>query len=119
MEAGGSATPPKNSASPLRLTIKDAVHRALALSPSVQQAITNAKIAVEKPSQSREANLPIVSSNSQFLYTEGNGTPAARYIANNGVHEYIAQVDVHRSLSVSSVIEYRKSVVGAAVSKDQ
>ena len=110
--------PQTNTGTP-KLTLKDALKRARALSPSVQQAVTNAKIAAEQPTQSREINLPTVSSNSQYLYTQGNGTTAARYIANNGVHEYIAQVDVHQSLSLVSVIQYRKSVVAAALSKDQ
>lgn len=89
------------------------------MDPAVRLAEANAKIAAEKIVQTRTANLPIVAANSQFLYTEGNGTPAARYIANNGVHEYIAQGDVHQSLSVANIILYRQSIVAAALSRDQ
>lgn len=104
---------------PLRITLPDALKRAQTFSPTVQQALTNAKIAAEKPLQTRSANLPIVSANSQYLYTQGNGTPSARYIANNGVHEYIAQGDVHQALSLGNFILYRQSIVAAALSRDQ
>ncbi|MGC1782443.1 MAG: TolC family protein [Acidobacteriaceae bacterium] len=104
---------------PLRITLRDAIKRAKTFSPTVQLAITNAKIAAEKPLQTRSVNLPIVSANSQYLYTQGNGTPSARYIANNGVHEYIAQGDVHQALSLGNVILYRQSIVAAALSRDQ
>lgn len=103
----------------LYITLKDAIKRARVLSPAVQLAVTNAKVAAEKPSQAFSSNLPTVSSNSQYLYTEGNGTPSARYIANNGVHEYIAQVDVHQSLSLANIIFYRKSIAAAALSRDR
>jgi len=112
------AEPETNDAT-VKLTLTEALKRARALSPTLLHAVTNAKVAAEQPTQSRGINLPTVSSNSQYLYTQGNGTPAARYIANNGVHEYIAQVDVHQSLSLPSFLEYRKSVVAAALSKDQ
>jgi outer membrane protein TolC len=115
--SGQLETPP--GATSIEVTLEDALKRALAMSPSLRQAITNARIAAQKPTQSRGTNLPTVSSNSQFLYTEGNGTPVSRYIANNGVHEYIAQVDVHQALSVANVILYRQSVVSAALAKDQ
>jgi outer membrane protein TolC len=104
---------------PLQITLPDAIKRAQTFSPTVQQALTNAKIAAEKPLQTRSANLPIVSANSQYLYTQGNGTPSARYIANNGVHEYIAQGDVHQALSLGNFILYRQSIVAAALSRDQ
>ncbi len=69
--------------------------------------------------QARAANLPNVSGNSQYLYTQGNGTPAARFITNNGVHEYIAQTDVHQVISAPLLVGYRQSVVLRAVAKDQ
>lgn len=104
---------------PVQLTLADALRRAKAIDPAVRLALTNEKIAAEKTIQTRAANLPTVSSNSQFLYTEGNGTPSARYIANNGVHEYIAQVDVHQALSVANIALYRQSVVASAWAHDQ
>lgn len=104
---------------PVQLTLADALRRAKALDPAVRQAVTNEKVAAEQPTQTRAANLPTVSSNSQYLYTEGNGTPSARYIANNGVHEYIAQVDVRQALSVANIALYRQSVMASALARDQ
>ncbi|MHB1673668.1 MAG: TolC family protein [Acidobacteriaceae bacterium] len=104
---------------PVQLTLADALRRAKALDPAVRLALTNERIAAENPTQTRAANLPIVSYNSQYLYTEGNGTPTARYIANNGVHEYIAQVDVHQSLSVANIALYHQSIVASALVRDQ
>jgi hypothetical protein len=48
-----------------------------------------ARIAAENAVQARAANLPNITGNSQYLYTQGNGTLASRFIANNGVHEYL------------------------------
>lgn len=104
---------------PIQITLQDAVQRARTISPALRLATVNEKIAAETPIQNRALNLPTVSSNSQYLYTEGNKTPSGRYIANNGVHEYIAQVDVHQALSIANVAAYRKSVMAAALAKDQ
>ncbi len=123
--AQGSTTPAAELstsqpvASAFQLTLADAIKRARAISPTMQQALTNAGIAAGKLAESRAANLPIVSANSQYLYTQGNGTPSARYIANNGVHEYIAQGDVHQSLSLGNILIYRQSILEAALSRDQ
>lgn len=103
----------------LRITLADAIKRAKVISPTVQLALTNARIAAARPLEVRVANLPVVTATSQYLYTEGNGTPAARFIANNGVHEYIAQADVHQGISVANIILYHQSLVAGALSKDQ
>ena len=108
-----------NQSAPIQLTLTDAIQRASAMSPALRQAMTIEKIAAEKPTQTRAANLPTVSSNSQYLYTQGNGTPSARYVANNGVHEYIAQVNVHQSLSLANVALYRQSIMASALARDQ
>jgi len=103
----------------LSITLQDAIERARKLSPVLATALTNAKMAAEATVQTRAANLPNVTGNSQYLYTEGNGTLASRFIANNGVHEYIAQTDVHQAVSAPLLIEYRRSVVLQAVARDQ
>ncbi|MGI0133517.1 MAG: TolC family protein [Candidatus Micrarchaeaceae archaeon] len=118
--AGQVIVAPTPSAGPmLHVTLQDAIERAKKLSPTLATALTNAKVAAEAVVQTRAANLPNVSGNSQYLYTEGNGTIAARFIANNGVHEYIAQIDVHQAVSAPLLVEYRRSVVLHAVAKDQ
>ena len=45
--------------------------------------------------------------------------PAARFIANNGVHEYIAQADVHQAISGPLFSQYGRSVLLQAVARDQ
>lgn len=114
-----SAAPPEGPATTLHITLRDAIERAKKLSPTLAAALTNAKVAAETVVQARAADLPNVSGNSQYLYTEGNGTLAARFIANNGVHEYIAQTDIHQAISAPLLIEYRRTVVLDAVAKDQ
>ncbi len=113
------ALPVNSSKSTLHITLRNAIERAKKLSPALDAALANAKIAAEAAVQARAANLPNVSGVSQYLYTEGNGTAAARFIANNGVHEYIAQADVHQAVSAPLLIEYRRSAVLRAVARDQ
>jgi outer membrane protein TolC len=103
----------------LHITLQDAIERAKKLSPVLATALTNAKIAAEATVRARAANLPNVTGNSEYLYTEGNGTPYSRFIANNGVHEYLAQTDVHQAISAPLLVQYRRSVVLQAVAKDQ
>ncbi|MGH9684898.1 MAG: TolC family protein [Candidatus Acidiferrales bacterium] len=116
--AGVPEEPPVADAT-LTITLANALERAKAMSPELETALTNVKIAAEGIVQTRAANLPAVSANSQYLYTEGNGTLAARFIANNGVHEYIAQGDVHETISVPLLIQYRRSVVLKALARDR
>jgi outer membrane protein TolC len=113
------ARPVDSSETTLHITLQDAIERAKKQSPALDAALADAKIAAEATVQARAANLPNVSGVSQYLYTEGNGTLAARFIANNGVHEYIAQADVHQAISAPLLIEYRRSAVLRAVARDQ
>jgi len=106
-------------ASDMHLTLDEAIKRAKTLSPNLIAAFTNAKIAAENITQARSALLPNVTGNTQYLYTEGNGTPAARFIANNGVHEYIAQADVHQAISGPLFSQYGKTALLEAVARDQ
>jgi outer membrane protein TolC len=116
VRVAGAAQP---ADAPLNLSLEDAIRRANALSPALETALTNAKIAAETIVQSRAALLPAITANTQYLYTEGNGTSAARYIANNGVHEYIAEGDAHEALSVPLLIAHRRSVVLASLARDE
>jgi outer membrane protein TolC len=115
--ASGASAPGPATAMPI--TLEDAMARARALSPTLQAALANAGIAAEAVTQARAANLPTISANTQYLYTEGNGTAAARYIANNGVHEYIAQGVAHQTFSAALLIDHRRSALLAAVARDQ
>ncbi len=46
--------------------------------------------------------------------TQPRDCPTARFIANNGVHEYISQADVHEALSLTNVADYRRSSAALA-----
>lgn len=104
---------------PLKITLKDALARAKAISPDLERAISNAKSASEDRVQARAANLPSLSYNAQYLYTEGNGTLSARFIANNGVHEYISLGDAHEMLSATQMELYKRSIATEALARDE
>jgi outer membrane protein TolC len=112
-QAGSNAS----SNAPLTITLQDALQRARVNSPEFRAALTELGLAKEDKVQSRAALLPGVDYNTSFLYTQGNGTPAARYIANNGVHEYISQANAHEAISLAGVADYRRTVAAEAVAR--
>ncbi len=108
------ATPaPTGSAAgtPTTITLQDAVQLARKNSPQFNAAVMQLKSAHEDRVQARSTLLPNVSYNSQYLYTQGNGTPSGRFIANNGVHEYIAEGNAHQILFAGGqhVAEYHRA----------
>src|SRR6202047_2720999 len=103
----------ENSA-PLTITLQDALPRARANHPSFHTALTDLGVAREDRVQSRAGLLPSVSYNNSFIYTEGSGQPAGRFVANNGVQEYISQANVHQSVSLSNMADYRRSSAALA-----
>ena len=115
--AAGSAGSGSNA--PLTLTLRDALHRARAHNPEFQAALTELGVARQEVVQGRAALLPNVSYNMQYLYTQGNGSRsnAPIYIANNGVHEYIVQGNVHQQLSAQTYAEYRRAAAAEAVAR--
>lgn len=94
---------------PVVLTLQDALTRARTNSVVFQSALTDQGIAQQDSVQARAALLPSVTYNNQFIYTQGNGTPTGRFIANNGVHEYLSQGNVHQALGLSMVSDYRRA----------
>jgi len=102
------ATNPGTSA-PQTITLQDALQRAKSNSPEFQAALTEFGLAREDRVQSRAALLPSVNYTTQFVYTQGNGTSAGRFIANNGVHEYLAQGNAHQVVSYGDIADYRRA----------
>jgi outer membrane protein TolC len=113
----GSKTDQTTTSAPLTLTLQDALALAQKNSPEYRSARTQYGLAKEDRVQSRAALLPSVTYNAGFLYTEGNGTPTTRFIANNGVHEYISQGNAHQALSLENVANYRRTRAAEAVAK--
>lgn len=107
------------SNAPLTLTLRDALQRARANNPQYQSAVTDLGVAHQDVVQSRAALLPAVTYNMQYLYTQGNGTATnvPIFIANNGVHEYIAQGNIHEALSAQTYAEWRRTAAAEAVAR--
>jgi len=99
----------------LTITLQDALERARANDPQYHAALTDLGVAREDRVQARAGLLPGVTYNNSFIYTEGTGrSGTSRFVANNGVHEYISQGDAHESLSVTNFADYRRSAAALA-----
>jgi outer membrane protein len=102
----------------LRLTLQDALARARKNSTQLQAAQTDAAIARQDRFQAGTALLPGVNYNTQALYTQGNGPGnGVRFIANNAVHEYVSQGNVHEVLDLASVSNFRRASAAAAIAR--
>jgi outer membrane protein TolC len=107
------ATP--TPASPIRLTLEDALQRARRNSVTYQAAVTDAGIAHEDKKQAIAGLLPSVNYNNSAIYTDSNGVNGnVKFIANNAVHEYISQGNVHEALDVAGFAEARRASATAA-----
>jgi outer membrane protein TolC len=114
------ATDAANVPAPLVITLQDAIVRAKANDPRFRAAVTELGLAHQEVVQSRAGLLPNASYNMGFIYTQGGGSPifnGGRFIANNGVHEYVAQGDVHQALSPGMLAEYRATEAAAALAR--
>ena len=106
-----------NSTGPLTITLQDAIARARANEPQYRAALTQYGVARQNTVQSRAAMLPNVNYTTSFLYTQGNGAGGFRFVANNGVHEYLSQGNAHQALSLQNVAEYRRARAEEALAK--
>src|SRR5215467_7446576 len=113
--AANSQTPSSNV--PVQLSLSGALALARANSTIYQAALTEAGSAREDRTQARDALLPQVVYNNQYLYTQANQLGAVRFIANNAVHEYLSQGNVHEAIDVAAVATYRKAAAAAALAK--
>ncbi|MFZ1137007.1 MAG: TolC family protein [Candidatus Korobacteraceae bacterium] len=108
---------PQAQPAPVVLTLADALARAKTNSPQFQAAVTELGVAREDRYQSRASLLPGVDYNNSFTYTQGNGTASGRYIANNGVHEYISQGVAHETIGPAEVLDYQRTAAAHALAK--
>ena len=103
---------------PLVITLQDAVARAKQYGMQIQSANLNLAIAREDRAQAKAATLPTLNAFNQFIYTEGNGTPSGVFIANDGVHVYNEQAQVHEELlSLVRRAEIRRALAAEAVAR--
>lgn len=112
-----SAAAAGDSNAPLTVTLQDALTRARANEPQYRAAITQYGVARQQTVQARAGLLPNVNYNAEFLYTQGNGTTTGRFIASNGVHEYVSEANVHQALSLQDAAEYRLARAQEALAK--
>ena len=106
-----------NTNAPVVITLQDALQRARNLDTTYRTALTAAGIAHEDHVQARAALLPGVTYNNEFLYTEGNGTASGRFIANNGVHEYVSQGNAHEQVSFGQFADLSRTSAAEAVAR--
>jgi outer membrane protein TolC len=116
-QANISAQQAPANAPPQTITFQDALTMARANSPLFAAARTEAGLAREDRVQARAALLPSVNYNTEVLYTQPNGTPSGVFIANNSVHEYLSQGDVHQVLSFEQAWEYRRAAAAEALAR--
>jgi outer membrane protein TolC len=109
--------PASSTQAPLTLTLQDALNRARANSVQFQAAVTDQGLTHEDKVQARAGLLPSVNFNNQFIYTEPNGTPSGVFIANNTVHEYLSQGNLHQAIGLSNYADYRKAKALEAVAR--
>src|SRR3954469_20268218 len=112
------------SATPLMITLDEAIRRAQANEPNFAIALGEAKAAALDRSIARAALLPNAVYHNQFLYTQGvgaSGTTAAGgvptpviFIANNAVHEYTSQAAVTEAIGLKGVADVRLASATAA-----
>ncbi len=118
------APTPANSAP--NLTLDQAIAAALANDPAYATAAAASGSARLAAAISRDALLPNAAAHGDYLFTQPNGVrnqagqignqQAPRFIANNAIREYAAQVLVNENLSLAGVATYRRSRALAAES---
>ena len=109
---------PLRGQTPLTITLQDALARARQYGTQIQSANLNALFAKEDRAQAKAATLPSLNAFNQFIYTEGNGTPSGVYVANDGVHVYNEQAQVHQELlALVRHGEIRRAMAAEAVAK--
>jgi len=124
-----SATSTPTGGAPLTITLQDALQRARQNDPQYRAAITDLGLAREDRVQARAGLLPNLNYTNSFIYTQGTGAlpancatstvgcPTSKFIANNGVHEYISQADVHEAVSLTNFAAYRRSAAALALAR--
>ncbi len=109
-----AAVQPKNEMPALDL--KSAIERARANSQQLQSAVLSTALAREDRIQAKTGLFPTLGYGNQYIYTQGNGTPSGVYVANDGVHVYNSQANIHQDLlSVARILEYRRTTLAQAI----
>jgi outer membrane protein TolC len=107
-------------------TLDQAIAAAVANDPAYRAALAGYGSARMDAAISRAALLPNADAQGQYLYTQPNGVrnqagqigsqAAPRFIANNAIREYAAQLMVDQTISLANVAGYRRARALAAQS---
>lgn len=109
---------PLAAQTPPAITLQDALTRARQYGTQIQSASLGVLLAKEDKVQAKAATLPSLNAFNQFIYTEGNGTPSGVYVANDGVHVYNEQAQVHEELlSLVRRAEIHRAMAAEAVAR--
>ena len=115
---GAPQTAATTPVAPFVLTLADAFTRAQQYAYLLQGPTLTASIAHEDRVQARAATLPSVTGFNQFIYTQGNGTQSGVFVANDGVHVYNEQLQLHQELfSVARRAELRRTEAAEAAAR--
>jgi outer membrane protein TolC len=111
---------------PVAITLEEAIHRAQANEPGYAGAMANSRVAALDRTMAKTALLPSVVYHNQYLYTEPNGEsvppgtqPTQKFIANNGVREYVSQGMVDELIGVGAVAAVRHANAAAVFASAQ
>jgi outer membrane protein TolC len=109
---------PAELAQQINLTFEGALQRARVYSQQVYSASFAALLAHEDSVQAKSALLPTAQHFSQFIYTQGNGTPSGIFVSNDGVHVYNEQMIVHGEIyNPAKLADYRRAMAAEALAK--
>ena len=103
---------------PLRLTLQDALTRAQKYSQQTFNANIDALLAHEDTVQAKAALLPSVNGLSQYIYTQGNGTPTGVFVPADGVHVYNDWATAHADIyAPAKRFDYRRTMAAEAAAR--
>lgn len=118
--------PQPTTAVPTPITLDQAIAAALRNDPAFAAALATSGSARLDAAISRSALLPNAAAHGDYLFTQPNGLrnqagqtgnqEAPRFIANNAIREYAAQLLVNETLSFAGVAGYRRARALAAQS---
>ena len=112
-----ATTAPGQTTNAVEISLTSAIALARKNSIVYNAAVTEAASAGIDRSLARDALLPQVNFNNEYLYTQSNNHGGVRYIANNAVHEYTSQGNVHEAFDIAMVANYRKISATAALAR--
>ncbi len=117
MSAAAGSAAAQTQAAPISLDLKAAIELAKKNDGDYQAFVTAAALAHQDRRQARAALLPTLSYLNEYLYTQSNGIGGVIFIANNAVHEYTSQGNVHEAISFASRGAYYQQVANEAAAR--